>query len=297
MNATARDEAKIGRLGRAAWIGLGLAAVAAAVSFVCIDQPLSRWILKYPSEWQHIPWISGLRQFGKADVPIWLLLLWGCLTNRWRPTVATLLAMVLVGMSVTPLKMITARERPHAHVVVSGSVGPQEEDVSTVKRVSFPSGDTAVAFALATTLSFSCRGLWGSALFLGAGVIGVSRVTVSAHYPSDVLAGAILGVFCGVAAIRATSYWRELEGFRAGLPWRLPALGVVIFIAFIARRFGRYIGMKSLPLFLEVYWPVVAVVTLVCLAVSRWRARGDPRRRTALEHPKPEPDPTREPTS
>ncbi len=291
MNGTARDEAKIGRLGRAAWIGLGLAAVAAAVSFVCVDQPLSRWILEHPFEWQHNHWISGFRQFGKADIPIWLLLLWGCLTNRWRPTVAILIAMVLVGMSVTPLKLITARERPHAHVVVSRSVGPQEEDVSTVKKVSFPSGDTAVAFAFATTLSFSCRRLWGPALFLGAGLIGVSRVTMSAHYPSDVLAGAIIGVFCGVLAIRATSYWREVEGLRADLLWRLPALGVLILIPPF---FGQYIGMKSLPLFLGVYWPVVALATLVCLTVSRWRARGDPRRRIALEDPKPEP--TREPT-
>lgn len=57
---------------------------------------------------------------------------------------------------------------------------------------SFPSGHTTTAFALATVLSFlSPR--WRVPVFGVAALVGVSRVVLGMHYPSDVLGGAILG--------------------------------------------------------------------------------------------------------
>jgi undecaprenyl-diphosphatase len=57
---------------------------------------------------------------------------------------------------------------------------------------SFPSGHATTAFALAVLLAlWYPRFGW---VFLGlAGLVGLSRVILGSHFPSDVLAGAVLG--------------------------------------------------------------------------------------------------------
>jgi membrane-associated phospholipid phosphatase len=62
---------------------------------------------------------------------------------------------------------------------------------------SFPSGHTSDAFALATSLSLTYPKWYIIApSFLWAGAVGYSRMDLGVHYPSDVLAGAILGAGC-----------------------------------------------------------------------------------------------------
>lgn len=64
---------------------------------------------------------------------------------------------------------------------------------------SFPSGHTSVAFAAAIALAGAGSGL-GLVVALLAGGIAVSRVYLGAHYPLDVVAGALLGAGCGWVA-------------------------------------------------------------------------------------------------
>jgi membrane-associated phospholipid phosphatase len=59
---------------------------------------------------------------------------------------------------------------------------------------SFPSGHTSSAFAAATSLSLSYPKWYIIApSFIWAGTVGYSRMDLGVHYPSDVLAGAIVG--------------------------------------------------------------------------------------------------------
>ena len=78
------------------------------------------------------------------------------------------------------------------------------------KSSSFPSGHSASAVAFATAVTMEHKGIGGAMLPLAAAV-GYSRVHTGVHWPSDVLAGAAIGV----GAAYATRHWWP---HGAGLP-------------------------------------------------------------------------------
>ncbi len=63
---------------------------------------------------------------------------------------------------------------------------------------SFPSGHTTLAFATATTLALQYK-KWYVVVpaYLWASSVGYSRMYLGKHYPSDVFAGAIIGIGAG----------------------------------------------------------------------------------------------------
>lgn len=63
---------------------------------------------------------------------------------------------------------------------------------------SFPSGHTAAAFSLATSLSITYPKWYVIApSAVWACSVGLSRINLGVHYPSDVVTGAVIGVGCG----------------------------------------------------------------------------------------------------
>ncbi|MEU3775126.1 phosphatase PAP2 family protein [Streptomyces sp. NPDC032472] len=73
---------------------------------------------------------------------------------------------------------------------------------------SFPSGHSASAFAFTTGLALHAP-LWGAALAPVAVSVAFSRVYTGVHYPSDVVAGAALGVAAGFAVRRVAARAEE----------------------------------------------------------------------------------------
>ena len=68
---------------------------------------------------------------------------------------------------------------------------------------SFPANVAAVGFAAATSV-FLCHRRLGAALYAVAVSWGVARVYAGVHYPTDILAGAAIGVAMAFAAVLAT---------------------------------------------------------------------------------------------
>lgn len=91
------------------------------------------------------------------------------------------------------MKHLVGRDRPYDRY--PDRVHPYSYESSP----SFPSGHTATAFALATSLSIRYPKWYVIApTALWACSVGVSRMNEGVHYPSDVLAGAALGAGCAV---------------------------------------------------------------------------------------------------
>ena len=114
------------------------------------------------------------------------------LTPRHRRTGAAIAAaLVLEALCCNViLKPLVARLRP---CDVNTAV---QLLISRPDDFSFPSGHTGASFAAVGTMFASRDRLWIPALPLAA-LIAFSRLYLYVHYPSDVLAGALLGIMAG----------------------------------------------------------------------------------------------------
>ena len=98
---------------------------------------------------------------------------------------------------------------------------------------AFPSGHAVAAFATATVLMLSYRN-WSlcSSALLGALLIAISRLYLGQHYPTDVLAGMVLG-----AAIGAACYgWFVPDGDLADRLrwWLFPQIAIAVLVSMMA---------------------------------------------------------------
>ena len=97
-------------------------------------------------------------------------------------------AAVVISSGVTQvLKYTVNRDRPFVTY-------PDIVKKSTGGSPSFPSGHTSSAFALATSVTLSYPKWYIAAPFYAwAGTVAYSRMDLGVHYPSDVIAGALVG--------------------------------------------------------------------------------------------------------
>ena len=97
-------------------------------------------------------------------------------------------------------KLITGRLRP-GDIPPAGDFGNTwfKAEGHFPSVASFPSGHTAAAFALAAVISARYRGhKWVPWVAYGAAtLVGLSRITLQSHFPSDVFVGGVLGGVIG----------------------------------------------------------------------------------------------------
>ena len=111
--------------------------------------------------------------------------------------VVLLLTLVLTSGIVASAKALAGRVRP-CHEL--GWV--RELPIELPTDPSFPSGHAAGSFAVAAFI-FAFHRRAGIVLGGLATAIALSRVALGVHYPSDVVAGAMVGVLLGWAGARA----------------------------------------------------------------------------------------------
>jgi len=139
--------------------------------------------------------------YALATVGLWLLARpYG--PTRWKyASVSALVAAAVALLANQAISHLWERPRPFTtHPALTHVLSARTTDPS------FPSDHAAAAFAIAfAVLVFSQR---AGALFLaGAVLIGLSRVALGMHYPSDVLAGLLVGLAAAVLVTQAARPW------------------------------------------------------------------------------------------
>jgi len=223
-------------------------------SYFNLDQQVFSSLCQKPVNWDGNFWLKAFTYLGKAWLLIWLLLIRFLSTGRQRPVLIALLALIIISLTVIPLKIGVKRPRPYEVIKASQKV---EEQHDLDGHTSFPSGDTAVACAVATVIiSFTT---WPLACLLLAACAGIAllRVTAMAHYPSDVFAGAAIGSFAGWLAIQIDQRWLPLKTPRFNLNRGVATLAIVLIpLSFgLLEGFGKLLILLNLRFIGCLYFP------------------------------------------
>ncbi len=142
-------------------------------------------------------WARGLWEAvsHSADLGLVWLLIAVLMTLRRRSdekavVLGVVAALVLSEVASDVLKLVVARPRPAWGVSAYSGVVPWAV-------FSFPSTHAARSFAAAVVLRRNSSRWSAVGLFGLACLIGISRVVLGLHWPSDVLGGAVLGLGTG----------------------------------------------------------------------------------------------------
>lgn len=117
----------------------------------------------------------------------------------WRKKIgAFLCALLAMGFAgLVNLIVLFFWQRPWAFMTYAKLIIPNAA-ASYLDNSAFPSSHTYIAFAIATSVFLYGHKKLGPILYILAIFVALGRVGVGLHYPSDVIAGAILGILSGI---------------------------------------------------------------------------------------------------
>ena len=191
-------------------IGIIIAAIAITASFY-FDNSVRDFMVQHQSLAVR-NFMRNVSRFGDwpSHVVLGLLLLgvaWVRGSKKWTHIfLAMLVAMAIAGLAGTVIKRTIPRARPSVKSELRWG-GPHFSS----KYHAFPSGHVAASTAFFGVLIFARRRI-GLALLPIPILIGFSRMYIGAHYLSDVVCAAVLGISC--ALIVARLMLGELPGNR-----------------------------------------------------------------------------------
>ena len=168
------------------------------------------------------PFFDFVSLLGKGGV---FLILIGFILVAKKSTRRMGTAMLLglaVGFILTNcvFKIIVARPRPYIEensvfYQIWLAVGQRMEHDK-----SFPSGHTNAAMAAATAVFLTGNKRYSWTAFLFALLMGIARIYLCVHFPSDVLGGFAVGFISGCVAVliayKLPRKWYELDFFKKG---------------------------------------------------------------------------------
>ena len=163
------------------------------------DAALLGWLAAYRQ-----PWLDTLMFALTWLGSLWMLLpAIGLLTLRWRQAgLQTLFALLSASVLCHVLKILIDRPRPE----LWPGVLPLPADAA------FPSAHSAQAMAVAVALCCLFPAGWRlwfrGVLILLAALVGLSRLYLQVHWPSDVVAGWLLGAGVAILSLRLAKVWR-----------------------------------------------------------------------------------------
>ena len=210
------------------------------LSFCFIDDKTIVWLYTH-NDMSVFAGSRLIKVLGKVYTPLWLIFLWGYITKRPHLVLAGSLSLLLSLAVVGPCKIFAHRERPckrleHTQIVrdSDGNITALKDSLSgpaygrfgmrnlfrSTRYQSFPSGDTVAMFAPVVVAASFVSGFSSSVLFILAGVVAFLRVAGLFHYPSDVLAAAAIGIFCGWLALRISRQWISQNSFNINEWWQ-----------------------------------------------------------------------------
>ena len=177
-------------------IAIVIAATAIAVSFH-FDDSMRDFMMQHqnPAMRNFMRYVSLLGDWPlHAAVGLVLLgLAWRRGSEEWtRIFLAVLLAMMLAGVAGTVIKRAVPRGRPSVHAETRWG-GPHFSS----KYHSFPSGHVGASSAFFAVLFIARRRIGVACLAIPI-LIGFSRMYLGAHYLSDVVCAALLGILCAL---------------------------------------------------------------------------------------------------
>jgi membrane-associated phospholipid phosphatase len=187
-------------------IGIAIAAIAIGAAFY-LDDTVWHFIMQHQSRAVR-SFMHNVSRFGDwpSHVALGLLFLgiaWSRGSEKWtRIFLSMLLAMAIAGIAGHVIKRTVPRARPSVKSELRWG-GPR----FSTKYHAFPSGHVAASTAFFGVLIFARRRVGLACLPIPI-LIGFSRMYMGAHYLSDVVCAAVLGIFC--AAIVARIFLSEL---------------------------------------------------------------------------------------
>lgn len=169
-----------------------------------LDGNILLWIQEYiRQDWMEGFWkcITMLGDSGWFWIVLSIVLM---IPRQTRWIGITSLTALVIGALITnvTLKNLVARTRPYEVI---------EELLLLIEKqsdFSFPSGHTCASFAAAGVYWRMMPKKYGIPLMILAALIAFSRLYVGVHYPSDVLAGLVIGLFAAWAAWHLQRYVR-----------------------------------------------------------------------------------------